>query len=103
MDSKIVVDAVLIGKVENTVLHGISNVTGNFHFRLFTLGFLKTEFHIVFISYSLMMNSLFWGGCCFKPETSKVALQLFEMETVLSMELRKEKKKYDISSINHEV
>ncbi|XP_050974370.1 uncharacterized protein LOC127170455 [Labeo rohita] len=68
MDSKIVVDAVLIGKVDNTVLHGISNVT---------------------------------GGCCFKPETSKVALQLFEMETVLSMELRKEKKKYDISSINH--
>ncbi|KAL1267891.1 hypothetical protein QQF64_033254, partial [Cirrhinus molitorella] len=68
MDSKVVVDAVIIGKVDNTVLHGISNVT---------------------------------GGCCFKPETSRAALQLFEMETVLSMELRKEKKKYDISSINH--
>ncbi|XP_056128347.1 uncharacterized protein LOC130106303 [Rhinichthys klamathensis goyatoka] len=67
MDSKIVVDAVLIGAVDNTELHGISNVT---------------------------------GGCCFKPETSKAALQLFEMETVLSMELRKEKKCFDVSSIN---
>ncbi|KAG1926543.1 ubiquitin-conjugating enzyme [Pimephales promelas] len=67
MDSKIVVDAVLIGAVDNTELHGISNVT---------------------------------GGCCFKPETSKAALQLFEMETVLSMELRKEKKCFDASSIN---
>ncbi|KAI7809114.1 hypothetical protein IRJ41_026008, partial [Triplophysa rosa] len=66
MTSKTVVDAVLLGKVENTVLHGISKVT---------------------------------GGCCFKPETSKAALQLFEMETVLSMELRKEKKHSDISSI----
>lgn len=43
---------------------------------------------------------LCWGGCCFKPETSKEALQLFEMETVLSMELRKEKKHFDVSSIN---
>ncbi|ROJ73027.1 Ubiquitin-conjugating enzyme E2 11 [Anabarilius grahami] len=67
MSSKIVVDAVLIGAVHNTELHGISNVT---------------------------------GGCCFKPETSKEALQLFEMETVLSMELRKEKKHFDVSSIN---
>ncbi|XP_067223290.1 uncharacterized protein [Chanodichthys erythropterus] len=66
MASNIVVDAVLIGKVENTVLHGISNVT---------------------------------GGCCFKPETAKAALQLFEMETVLSMEQRKEKKNFDISAI----
>ncbi|XP_073711258.1 uncharacterized protein [Misgurnus anguillicaudatus] len=66
MTSKTVVDSVLLGKVENNVLHGISNVT---------------------------------GGCCFKPETSKAALQLFEMETVLSMELRKEKKHFDISSI----
>jgi len=30
MDSKIVVDAVLIGAVDNTELHGISNVTGIF-------------------------------------------------------------------------
>ncbi|XP_051741704.1 uncharacterized protein LOC127508105 isoform X1 [Ctenopharyngodon idella] len=67
MASNIVVDAVLIGAVHNTELHGISNVT---------------------------------GGCCFKPETSKEALQLFEMETVLSTELRKEKKHFDISSIN---
>ncbi|KAL7868966.1 hypothetical protein SRHO_G00103500 [Serrasalmus rhombeus] len=69
MISNIVVDAVIVGTVENTVLHGISNVT---------------------------------GGCCFKPETIKAAMKLFEMETVLSMELRKEKKKFDVSSINNE-
>ncbi|KAL7868968.1 hypothetical protein SRHO_G00103520 [Serrasalmus rhombeus] len=69
MTSNIVVDAVIVGTGRNTVLHGISNVT---------------------------------GGCCFKPETSKAAMQLFEMETVLSMELRKEKKKFDVSSINNE-
>ncbi|XP_051997687.1 uncharacterized protein LOC127654531 [Xyrauchen texanus] len=39
------------------------------------------------------------GGCCFKPETSKAALQLFEMESVLSMEMRKKKKCFDISSV----
>ncbi|XP_072529444.1 uncharacterized protein [Salminus brasiliensis] len=66
MMSHIVVDAIIVGTGRNTVLHGISNVT---------------------------------GGCCFKPETSKAAMQLFEMETVLSMELRKEKQKYDVSSI----
>ncbi|KAL7858869.1 hypothetical protein AOLI_G00189710 [Acnodon oligacanthus] len=60
MTSNIVVDAVIVGRVDNTVLHGISNVT---------------------------------GGCCFKPTTSKAAVQLFEMETVLSMELRKEKQR----------
>ncbi|XP_049328663.1 ubiquitin-conjugating enzyme E2 E3-like [Astyanax mexicanus] len=38
-------------------------------------------------------------GCCFKPETAKDALQLFEMETVLSMEQREEKPHIDISSI----
>ncbi|XP_051564280.1 uncharacterized protein LOC127446948 isoform X3 [Myxocyprinus asiaticus] len=67
MTSNIVVDAVLLGKVQNNVLHGISNVT---------------------------------GGCCFKPETSKAALQLFEMETVLSLELRKKKKCFEISSVS---
>ncbi|XP_036419433.1 uncharacterized protein LOC118803045 [Colossoma macropomum] len=69
MTSNIVVDAVIVGKVDNTVLHGISNVT---------------------------------GGCCFKPETSKAAMKLFEMETVLSMELRKEKQKFDVSSITNQ-
>ncbi|XP_072529445.1 uncharacterized protein [Salminus brasiliensis] len=69
MDSNIVVDAVIVGEVHNTVLHGISNVT---------------------------------GGCCFKPATIKAAVQLFEMETVLSMELRKGKKKFEISSITTE-
>lgn len=39
------------------------------------------------------------GGCCFKPETSKDGLKLFEMETVLSLEMRKPKNKADPSSI----
>ncbi|XP_031426697.2 uncharacterized protein LOC105895579 [Clupea harengus] len=55
LNSNIVVDSILVGEVDNNVLHGISNVT---------------------------------GGCCFKPDTSKTALKLFEMETVLSLESR---------------
>ncbi|KAJ8271129.1 hypothetical protein GJAV_G00123070 [Gymnothorax javanicus] len=39
------------------------------------------------------------GGCCFRPVTSKGALKLFEMETVLSLERRKLKKKSEVSSI----
>ncbi|KAM9335949.1 uncharacterized protein ABDE67_020945 [Symphorus nematophorus] len=39
------------------------------------------------------------GGCCFKPKTSKDGLKLFEIETVLSLELRKPKTKADPSSI----
>ncbi|XP_061099790.1 uncharacterized protein LOC133129607 isoform X1 [Conger conger] len=39
------------------------------------------------------------GGCCFKPETGKEALKLFEMETVLSLKGRKLKKKHVASSI----
>uniref|UniRef100_A0A4W4E3U9 UBC core domain-containing protein n=1 Tax=Electrophorus electricus TaxID=8005 RepID=A0A4W4E3U9_ELEEL len=67
--SNIIVDSVLVGKVDNTVLHGISNVT---------------------------------GGCCFKPNTSKEAVQLFEMETVLSLEQRKNKNRFDVSSLQSE-
>ncbi|XP_062382868.1 uncharacterized protein LOC134070498 [Sardina pilchardus] len=33
------------------------------------------------------------GGCCFKPATSTEALKLFEMETVLSLESRRLKRK----------
>ncbi|MBN3296992.1 MAD4 protein, partial [Amia calva] len=66
ISSNIVVDAIIVGTVENYVLHGITNVT---------------------------------GGCCFKPSTSKDALKIFEMETVLSLECRKVKKKYEASSI----
>ncbi|XP_060940846.1 uncharacterized protein LOC133018492 isoform X2 [Limanda limanda] len=33
------------------------------------------------------------GGCCFKPQTIKEGLKLFEIETVLSLEQRKPKKK----------
>ena len=37
------------------------------------------------------------GGYCFKPKTCKDGLKLFEMETVLSMELRKPKEETDPS------
>ncbi|KAG7457026.1 hypothetical protein MATL_G00242160 [Megalops atlanticus] len=66
INSNIVVDSILLGNEENTVLHGISNAT---------------------------------GGCCFKPMMGKEALKLFEMETVLSLERRKLKRKFDASSI----
>ncbi|XP_038856236.1 uncharacterized protein LOC120053055 [Salvelinus namaycush] len=69
MSLNIVVDAIVVGKVDNNMLHGISNAT---------------------------------GGCCFKPETSKAGLKLFEMETVLSLEMRKLKKKLDPSYIKSE-
>ncbi|XP_042356148.1 uncharacterized protein LOC121953239 [Plectropomus leopardus] len=64
--SNIIVDSVLLGKVENNILRGISYAT---------------------------------GGCCFKPETSKAGLKLFEIETVLSLEMRKPKKKANATSI----
>ncbi|KAM9719397.1 uncharacterized protein ACNS7B_020239 isoform 1-T2 [Menidia menidia] len=63
----IIVDSILLGNVENNMLHGISNAT---------------------------------GGCCFKPQTTKEGLKLFEIETVLSLEQRKVKKKLDASSIS---
>ncbi|XP_036939828.1 uncharacterized protein LOC119011099 [Acanthopagrus latus] len=63
----IVVDSILLGNVENNMLHGISNAT---------------------------------GGCCFKPQTAKDGLRLFEIETVLSLEQRTLKEKLDPSSIS---
>ncbi|KAM9307146.1 uncharacterized protein KZ484_000500 [Pholidichthys leucotaenia] len=66
INANIIVDSVLLGKVENHVLHGISHAT---------------------------------GGCCFKPETSKDGLKLFETETVLSLEMRKPRNKADPTSI----
>ncbi|XP_020490869.2 uncharacterized protein [Labrus bergylta] len=66
LKSDIVVDSILLGKVTNYMLHGISNAT---------------------------------GGCCFKPQSTKDGLKLFEIETVLSLELRKLKKKLHPSSI----
>ncbi|XP_056453812.1 uncharacterized protein LOC130388368 [Gadus chalcogrammus] len=42
------------------------------------------------------------GGCCFKPETSRDGLKLFEIETVLSLEMRKPKEKLDPSAITSE-
>ncbi|XP_039670716.1 uncharacterized protein LOC120567772 isoform X1 [Perca fluviatilis] len=67
LKSNIIVDSVLLGNVENNMLHGISNAT---------------------------------GGCCFKPQTIKEGLKLFEIETVLSLEQRKLKEKLDPSSIS---
>ncbi|KAM9844539.1 uncharacterized protein ACBR49_011369 [Aulostomus maculatus] len=67
LKSNIIVDSILLGNVENNMLHGISNAT---------------------------------GGCCFKPKSTKEGLKLFEIETVLSLELRKPKKKLDPSSIS---
>ncbi|KAI1883300.1 hypothetical protein AGOR_G00243780 [Albula goreensis] len=66
INSNIVVDSILLGEEDISVLHGISNAT---------------------------------GGCCFKPMTGKEALKLFEMETVLSLERRKIKKKLEASNI----
>ncbi|KAM8747665.1 uncharacterized protein AB9X84_015607 [Acanthopagrus schlegelii] len=43
--------------------------------------------------------SIATGGCCFRPETSKDGLKLFEIETVLSLEMRKPKKTADPSTI----
>ncbi|KAM4552700.1 uncharacterized protein PAE49_016089 [Odontesthes bonariensis] len=65
----IIVDSILLGEVENNMLHGISHAT---------------------------------GGCCFKPQTTKEGLKLFEIETVLSLEQRKPKKKLDASSISED-
>ncbi|XP_054888462.1 uncharacterized protein LOC129361571 [Poeciliopsis prolifica] len=67
LKSDITVDSILLGNVENNMLHGISNAT---------------------------------GGCCFKPQTTKDGLKLFEIETVLSLEQRKPKKKLAASSIS---
>ncbi|XP_032437825.1 uncharacterized protein LOC116731986 [Xiphophorus hellerii] len=64
--SNIIVDSILLGKVANNILHGISIAT---------------------------------GGCCFKPETSKDGLKIFETETVLSLVIRKPRSKADPSSI----
>ncbi|XP_033830965.1 uncharacterized protein LOC117378471 [Periophthalmus magnuspinnatus] len=64
--SGIIMDSVLLGTVENNMLHGISIAS---------------------------------GGCCFKPETSKDGLKLFEAETILSLAMRKPKNKADPSSV----
>ncbi|CAL8323487.1 unnamed protein product [Arctogadus glacialis] len=42
------------------------------------------------------------GGCCFKPETSRDGLRLFEIETFLSLAMRKPKEKLDPSAITSE-
>ncbi|XP_047444520.1 uncharacterized protein LOC125010181 [Mugil cephalus] len=70
LKSDIVVDSILLGNVENNMLHGISSAT---------------------------------GGCCFKPQTTKDGLRLFEIETVLSLAQRKPKKKLDPSTISESV
>ncbi|XP_031720975.1 uncharacterized protein LOC116393107 isoform X2 [Anarrhichthys ocellatus] len=67
LKSNIIVDSILLGNVDDNMLHGISNAT---------------------------------GGCCFKPQTTKEGLKLFEIETVLSVEQRKLKENLDPSSIS---
>ncbi len=52
---------------------------------------------------SLWLSVLILGGYCFKPENAKAALRLFEMETVLSMELRAERTRVPVSSVKTEV
>ncbi|KAJ7994689.1 hypothetical protein DPEC_G00252100 [Dallia pectoralis] len=66
INTNIIVDAIIVGKVDNLILCGICNAT---------------------------------GGCCFKPQTSQDGMKLFEMETVLSLELRKPKTKANPSII----
>ncbi|XP_038573661.1 uncharacterized protein LOC119901939 isoform X1 [Micropterus salmoides] len=70
LKSNIIVDSILLGNVENNMLHGISNAT---------------------------------GGCCFKPQTTKEGLRLFEIETLLSLEQRKLKDQLDPSSISESI
>ncbi|XP_041804976.1 uncharacterized protein LOC121614939 [Chelmon rostratus] len=70
LKADIIVDSILLGNVENSMLHGISNAT---------------------------------GGCCFKPQTPKEGLKLFEIETVLSLEERTLKEKLDPSSITEHI
>nr|XP_046236009.1 uncharacterized protein LOC124054273 isoform X2 [Scatophagus argus] len=72
--SNIIVDSVILGNAE------ISPRQGN-------------------TSHILHGISLATGGCCFKPETSKDGLKLFENETVLSLEMRKPRNKSDPASI----
>ncbi|KAK7898811.1 hypothetical protein WMY93_019664 [Mugilogobius chulae] len=69
INSNIIVDSVLLGEVENNMLHGISIAS---------------------------------GGCCFKPETSKDGLKLFETETVLSLGIRKPKTRADPWCVSEE-
>lgn len=58
----------------------------------------QTVTYILIIPF-LNISNPFTGGCCFKPQTVKDGLKLFEIETVLSLEQRKPKKKLDPSSI----
>ncbi|KAK1788977.1 hypothetical protein P4O66_015868 [Electrophorus voltai] len=100
--SNIIVDSVLVGKVDNTVLHGISNVTGLFASLYLSLFLRLAKAFLLHIKLPDTMSSCVVGGCCFKPNTSKEAVQLFEMETVLSLEQRKNKNRFDVSSLQSE-
>ncbi|XP_070849418.1 uncharacterized protein [Chaetodon trifascialis] len=80
--SNIIVDSIILGKVEeDSPLQSLHRaLSGN-------------------TSCTLRGISNATGGCCFRPETSKDGLRLFEIETVLSLEMRKPKKKADPSTI----
>ncbi|KAG7245251.1 hypothetical protein INR49_023824 [Caranx melampygus] len=84
INSNIILDSILLGDVQDSCLHGISIATVTF--RLLNFEHKESE-----------------GGCCFKPQTSKDGLKLFEIETVLSLEMRKPKNKADPSSITERI
>ncbi|XP_035531061.1 uncharacterized protein LOC118338009 [Morone saxatilis] len=80
--SNIIVDSIILGTVADNPLQNLRRaLSGN-------------------MSCTLRGISNATGGCCFKPETSKDGLKLFEIETVLSLEMRKPKNKADPSCIS---
>ena len=62
---------------------------------LFGCAFIPT-----LVDLSTTPSILLPGGCCFKPQTAKEGLRLFEIETVLSLEQRALKEKLEPSSIS---
>ncbi|KAI3375976.1 hypothetical protein L3Q82_016513 [Scortum barcoo] len=89
--SNIIVDSILLGE-GNDILQGLRRALLSFTTSS-SLPLLRQENNI------LRGISNATGGCCFKPKTSKEGLKLFEIETVLSLEMRKPKSKADPSSI----
>ncbi|XP_030003571.1 uncharacterized protein LOC115428589 [Sphaeramia orbicularis] len=97
------------------ISHG--SVTGqNFHLNIEkSFGMMEEEmkaFPLLCVTPPLLLKDLGYqesclvflceGGCCFKPETSKDGLKLFETETVLSLEISKPKNKADPSSVTEQ-
>ncbi|CDQ80335.1 unnamed protein product [Oncorhynchus mykiss] len=65
--------------------------------------FVPSYLHqVIKVRQLILLRPCLVGGCCFKPETGTAGLKLFEMETVLSLEMRKPKEKMNPSSITSE-